>query len=577
VNHYLPNFHTDDPSERRLQRAVEMVPGILLWTTLIGLAVLAWFFPLAMAVFAILFGLYWFIRVAYYTSLMVVAYRRLRRETGIHWLTRVKGVSEIGVYLPKIEGRLKVLDGRLQKVYGLERKLISRQIKHLTRHRAEVQQLLARNVTVKPWDSVHHLVLIATFREDYQILEASLNAILRARYPRDKIIICLATEEREGEAGAEKARRLQEQFGKHFEAFVVTQHPDGVAGEARVKGANITYAAKQMRKWLDARGIAYEDVIISAFDADTCATPEYFACLTYHYITRPDRTQCSYQPLPMYHNNIWDAPLFSRMAATVTSYWQMVQGIRPDLLITFSSHAMSFKALVEVEYWPVDIISDDSVIFYRCYTRYDGKYQTVPLFVPVHMDANLHKNYWRTFVSLYKQMRRWAWGAENLPLIVRGFRRAKSIPLASRIRHILLLVEAHFTWSTAAIILTIHVWLPMLFAQGADTQQLWYYNLPKITNWLFRFGAVSMIVSAILGTLTLPPRPAHYPRRRWIFMVLQWLLVPCYYVVLVSLPAADAQTRMMLGKYLTFAVTEKHRAKPKNKSASAPRELATHP
>jgi hypothetical protein len=320
VNHYLPNFHSDDPRERRLQRAVEMVPGILLWTTLIGLAVLAWFFPLAMAVFAILFGLYWFIRVAYYTSLMGFAYLRLRREMGIHWLSRAQGVSDLASYLPKLDARHQLLESKFQNVYGLERKLIARQLKHLKRHRAEVQRLNDTNVAIKPWDSVHHLVLIATFREDYAILEATLNAILRARYPRDKIIVCLATEEREGEAGAEKARRLQEQFGGQFEAFVVTQHPDGVVGEARVKGANITYAAKRMREWLDARGIAYEDVIISAFDADTCATPEYFACLTYHYITRPNRTQCSYQPLPMYHNNIWDAPLFSRMAATVTNY-----------------------------------------------------------------------------------------------------------------------------------------------------------------------------------------------------------------------------------------------------------------
>ncbi len=577
MNAYLPNFHSEDPRERRLQRAVEMLPGLLLWTTLIGLAIAAWFFPLAMAVFAILFGLYWFIRVSYYTTLMVVAYLRMRREIGIRWLPRAQGVTNPSAYRSKLDERHRLIEEKLQKVYGLERKLFKRQLKHLKRHRAEVQQLVARNVAVKPWDSVHHLVLLATFREDYQILEATLNAIKRARYSRDKIIICLATEEREGEAGAAKARRLQEQFGSHFEAFVITQHPDGVVGEARVKGANITYAAKQMRTWLDARGMDYQDVIISAFDADTCVTPEYFACLTYHYITRLNRTRCSYQPLPMYHNNIWDAPLFSRMAATVTSYWQMVQGIRPDLLITFSSHAMSFQSLVDVDYWPVDVISDDSVIFYRCFMRYGGDYQTVPLFVSVHMDANLSRNYWRTFVSLYKQMRRWAWGAENLPLIVRGFRQAKHIALASRIRHILVLLEAHFTWSTAAIILTIHVWLPMLFAHGADTQQLWYYHLPKITNWLFRFGATSMIVSAILGTLTLPPRPARYPRSRWIGMVLQWALVPCYYVVLVSLPAADAQTRMMLGKYLTFAVTEKHRVKPTGKPAARTPELAAQP
>src|SRR5207245_1607292 len=136
--------------------------------------------------------------------------------------------------------------------------------------------------------------------------------------------------------------------------------------------------------------------------------------------TRPNRTRCSYQPLPMYNNNLWDAPLFSRMAASGTSYWQMVQSIRPDLLITFSSYALSFKTLVDVDYWPTDIVSEDSIIFYRCLLKYGGDYCTVPMFVAVHMDANVSRNYWRTLVSLYKQMRRWAWGVENFPLLVRG-------------------------------------------------------------------------------------------------------------------------------------------------------------
>jgi hypothetical protein len=38
---------------------------------------------------------------------------------------------------------------------------------------------------------------------------------------------------------------------------------------------------------------------------------------------------------------------------------------------------------------------------------------------------------------------------------------------------------------------------------------------------------------------------------------MQWLLVPLTIVFLSAVPALDAQTRLMLGKYMTFWVTDK--------------------
>jgi hypothetical protein len=86
------------------------------------------------------------------------------------------------------------------------------------------------------------------------------------------------------------------------------------------------------------------------------------------------------------------------------------------------------------------------------------------------------------------------------------------------------------------------------------------HNLPQVVNWMFRIGGIGMLVSAFLCIVLLPPKPPQYPWRRWVWMALQWLLIPVYYAVLVALPAVDAQTRLMLGKYLTFSVTEKRRA-----------------
>jgi hypothetical protein len=42
-------------------------------------------------------------------------------------------------------------------------------------------------------------------------------------------------------------------------------------------------------------------------------------------------------------------------------------------------------------------------------------------------------------------------------------------------------------------------------------------------------------------------------------MTLEWVIVPFVLIVLGSSPALDAQTRMMLARYMEFNPTQKHK------------------
>ena len=548
----LPSPRTTSRKDALLQRCFEMVPGLLLWSTFLGLFIFSFIRPVWVAIFIITYDLYWLIRVSYFSIFMLIAYRKVRTESETKWRERCEKVSADPIqYRSEVERQL----------IQLERspKQNKRALKSVHCHLQELTRIASEKIDVWDWRTIYHVVIFPTYREDLAILQSSLAALLKSDFPVDRLIVVLAFEEREGIPAYGKARDLEREFGASFGGLLTTFHPDGIAGEARVKGANTSWAARQVRSFLDERQIPYERVILSSFDADTCVDPQYFGCLTYNYIINPERTRRSYQPLPMYHNNIWDAPSFARVVANSTSFWHMVQSIRPDLLITFSSHAMCFKTLIEVGYWPVDVISDDSVIFYCCYVYYEGKYETVPLYVPVSMDANLAESYWRTFVTQYKQMRRWAWGVEKFPLMMRGFIAEKKIPFSKKVKHIFRLLEGNYSWATASFIIAVFGWLPLWAGGSAFNRTVLAYNLPSTTRSILTVALVGVLISVFLCHALLPPRPARYSRWRTLSMTLQWALVPFSYLVLVGLPAVDAQTRLMFGRYLAFWVTEKKR------------------
>ena len=67
-----------------------------------------------------------------------------------------------------------------------------------------------------------------------------------------------------------------------------------------------------------------------------------------------------------------------------------------------------------------------------------------------------------------------------------------------------------------------------------------------------------------MSIIILPPLPAKFIKKksskylRYSLMFLQWIVFPLTMILFGSLPAVDAQTRLMFGKYLGFWVTEKN-------------------
>lgn len=559
----FPDPKTKNPKERRIQRALEIIPGVLTWTTLLGMFFFSMIMPIWVAVFIIVFDIYWIFRTIFIAYYSVAGYRKLKEGMKIDWWEKCQNISNPDNYEKLIEEKINRYEENLKEKGKLKRKelkIIKKDIRNQKKYLEEVKKLEKIRDQILDWRKIIHVVMLTTASEPAEVIEPSIQAIADSNFPNQQFIILLATEEREPEKKRlKKVNYLKNKFDGLFRDFIVTTHV--VQGrEMKAKGSNATYAAKKLTKYLQGKNIDFKRVIFSNFDCDTVAHPQYFAALTYEYIINPKRLQRAYQPAPMFHNNLWDTNAFVRIIVTGSSFWHIFQSTRTEGMQTFSSHSESFDTLYKVGFWPLNMISEDSVIYWKCYSYFSGDYKVKPIPLPVSMDAVLAETYWKTIKNQYKQKRRWAYGIENFPVITRAIIPDKNMSFMKKVKAIFEMLEGHHSWATASFILAILGWLPLIFGGEQFNQSVLAHNLPFFTRYLMTLAMMGLVVSMSLSFLLMPPKPAKYSKWKYAAMLLQWVLVPISAPFLGALPSVDSQTRLMLGKYFgEFWVTEKMR------------------
>lgn len=533
--------------QRWFIRLLEIVPGAVTWCCLILPVILSLFLPVVVAYFIIAFDLYWMLKSFRLSYNLIRGYRRLHGAQQIDWNERLDWLRYPERYLGEYEERLSDTPRRRGAQY-----------RELVRSRDELQVLTQQQTAIINPDELLNVVILATYNEPREILEPSIKSLTEVPYPGSQLMVVLAYEERGGPEVERICLELVEQYGSHFRWAMAIKHPDGIPGEVRGKGGNITYAGRKVANFLAEQKIDPGKVIVTTFDADHRAGQYYFSLLSYMYAIDPNRTRKSFQPIPMFYNNIWDAPAAMRVLATGNSFWLLMETMRPHRLRNFAAHGQSLQALLQTDFWSTTTIVEDGHQYWRTYFAYEGDHQVVPVYAPVYQDAVLADHYLRTFKAQYLQQRRWAWGVSDFPYAVRQSIRHTRIPWGNKLLQIGRLFEGHFSWATASIFLTVVAWLP-LYLNQRFSQEVLAHQLPVITSYILRISLLGALVTVYISTISLPPRPARYRRYKSWLMVLQWVLLPVTSLIFGSIAAIDSQTRLMVGKYLGFYVTEKAR------------------
>lgn len=485
----------------RTQRFLEILPGFVSWSLILFPFWGSFIVPTLVAYYVIAFSVYWLYRSVSMAILTVVAHFKLKASMRNDWLSDLK------------------------------------------------------HQFPNKWEKIHHIIVIPTYKEPVATLERTLNALSEQTLPLKNLHIMLSFEEREGPEAREKAVQLKKQFTQ-FGSLWTTEHPD-IQGEVKGKSSNTAWGARQAKKELvDKKGIPIENITISSEDADALFHASYFAALSYNFLGEAQPFNVIWQGAIAFYNNIWKVPAPIRVLASLFSVTQMYILVRQDRLINFSTYSTSMKHIHDIGYWDTDVIPEDYRLFFKSYFAKKGNFEVKPIFLPIYADAAESHGFWNSMTNQYEQLKRWAWGVSDDAYIIKQYFSAPGVPFWDKTIRVFKTVEDHFLWPVNWFAITVSAFLPPLLNDTFNRTVLGK-TLPQVTSTLLTISLVSMIVIFIIDAINRPPRPNRNNPLSYIIQPLEFLLLPIIGFFFSALPGLDAHTRLMLGKYIEYKVTEK--------------------
>ncbi len=528
----------------RFYRTFEMLPAMVSYLVILLPIILSLIDPLVGAIFVIVFIIVWFVKSMVMSVRSIQGYNTLQIAQSINWADRLKDLEHPKKVLKAWRGRVGW---------------------RINVHKHNLDRMILMPQRKKPSD-IYHAIIIPTYQDGREVLEPTVKSILDSNYDKKHVILVITVEERGGPEVARDVEYIKEKYGEYFDRFYIMIHPKDIPNEVVGKGANITYAGKIL--WQDLKKDKFdpENVIVTILDSDNRPHREYLSYVTYEYIVHPDRRHVSLQPLSLFLNNIWDVPAPMRVLATSNSFWNIIISQRPHVLRNFAAHSQGLASLVDTNFWSTRTVVEDGHQYWRSYFRYDGHYDVVPIYVPIYQDVVMSDKYIRTLKAQFVQLRRWAYGASDIPYVAeRVFTKKRTAPFWDAFLKFMRLFDSHVSWASAPFILLLGAFAPLILSSGGASRNIVAYQLPSIASGIQQLAMIGIFVTIVLSFRMLPPKPKRYRWTRYISMLTQWVLAPVLGIVYSASAALYSQTRLLVGNYMdSFDVTEKSVLKDKS-------------
>ncbi len=401
---------------------------------------------------------------------------------------------------------------------------------------------------------MHHILIVLNYKESVEKLRKTLDVLAQQTFPAKQLHIVLAMEQRETEAN-QRGDTLIKEYKSIFGDIFATYHPD-VPGEVKGKSSNEAYAGRIAYQKLFEKGpLDINYATVSSVDADSIFDKQFFAYLSYKFLTDPKRYNKFWQSAIVFHNNIWEVPAPTRITSFFGNLYRMALLVQPDRLLTHATYTLSMKLIKEVDFWDVDVIPEDYRIFFKAFYHKKGNIWVEPIFLRTSMDAALSNGYINSLKNKYHQERRWSWGVSDNPLFIKWWLTVPGVPFFRKTNLTLNVLWDHILWPSYWFIITIAANV-MAVINPVYSRTTLGFSLPQLAGSILSIALVALLAMLFIDYKNRPSNQ-HLPMYRKILFPFEFLLMPIVGFFLSALPALISHTQLMLGKRLEYKVTDK--------------------
>jgi cellulose synthase/poly-beta-1,6-N-acetylglucosamine synthase-like glycosyltransferase len=460
----------------------------------------AFFLPIAVAYFIIFFDVYWFYKAVNLVVTSFIAAKKIRVAEKTDWLRKAKRLPD--------------------------------------------------------FSKVTHLVIVPSYKESYEKIKETIESVCDQTLSIKQIYIYMAFEARE-EGIKEKAERLSKEYSNKFGGFFYTLHPD-LPNEVKGKSSNQAYAAADAYKNLVESGkIDIDYMTVTSADADVIFDKQFFAYLTYSFLKVPDPHYTFWQSANVAYNNFWQVPSFTRVISFFGGLWRTSVLVQHARLVPNSVYTLSFKLLMNIGNWDVDVIPEDYRVFFKAFFKTKGRVVVEPIFLKTSMDAAQSQSYRRSLMNKYHQERRWSWGIADDATYIKWYLTIPGVPFFRKTALVLNVILDHILWPVNWFIITVSANIVVLL-NPVFTRTSLGYSLPQISSFILTLCLLSILAMIYVDYMLGPKKSTHrYSKLRKMLFPLEFMFMPVAGFFLSALPALISHIQLIIGKRLEYKVTEK--------------------
>ena len=242
----------------KLYRFLEILPGVCSYSMIAALFILSLISPTIAAIYLLIIIAITLVKAVGVAVRTVQGYNEIQRAMKVDWHKRLEQLKDP-------HKNFELLREKESLEYDFD---------------VHVENLREMSVSPKDFpdpDKIYHAVIMVAYNEGMDTLVPTVEAVRDTSFPNERIIFVFGYEERGGPEMEENAKKLKEMFKDTFYDFIPVKHPDGLPGEIKGKGPNLTYAGNHLAEYVKKKHIPASSVIATSLDSDN-RSPMSLSC-----------------------------------------------------------------------------------------------------------------------------------------------------------------------------------------------------------------------------------------------------------------------------------------------------------